>query len=272
MKYLLFALFFFIFIKPNAQNIYDKYHSEKYFEHLIKSKQYEEAYAEYQRIKFFKWQNDTINSKFLFLLKVKNQNAELKKSHSQFQFESPQSTLLLKEYFTLNPYQAKSEFLIDSLEKTKNISDTLRNELKFKLLILSFKWDEASDYMTGNPLINKNLKAEGIKIMQSQKKFKAKSPFVAGSLSTILPGSGKIYTNEWKDGIMAFLFVASSGFATYRSYVNNGLDSPWTAFLGSFCIGFYSGNIYGSIQSAKRINKLNQKRLNEATLDFIYSK
>ncbi|MGH7451093.1 MAG: DUF5683 domain-containing protein, partial [bacterium] len=45
-----------------------------------------------------------------------------------------------------------------------------------------------------------------------------KSPFIASSLSFVLPGSGQLYSGHTYDAVQAFLFTASFGFAAYAIY------------------------------------------------------
>ncbi len=79
-----------------------------------------------------------------------------------------------------------------------------------------------------------------------------KSPVFAGILSTIIPGSGKIYTEEYGDGIVAFL---TTGLLTFLAYDNFKANHDTRGWIFSSLAGFfYAGNIYGSIASAQIYN------------------
>lgn len=76
-----------------------------------------------------------------------------------------------------------------------------------------------------------------------------KSSTVAGIMSAIIPGSGKVYVGEVSDGVVAFLvtgilvFLASDNFQaehTTRAWIFTGLAAL-----------FYSGNVYGSVAAAQ---------------------
>lgn len=79
-----------------------------------------------------------------------------------------------------------------------------------------------------------------------------KSPTLAGILSTIIPGSGKIYTEEYGDGIVAFLTTGLLTFLAYDNFRANHNTRGWifTSLAGLF----YAGNIYGSVASAQIYN------------------
>ena len=81
---------------------------------------------------------------------------------------------------------------------------------------------------------------------------KGKNPVKAAWLSTIIPGAGKIYTEDYGDGITAFLFV---GVLTYLAVDNFNADHDFRGYLFSALSAyFYAGNIYGSYSSAQIFN------------------
>ncbi|WP_337864525.1 hypothetical protein [Ignavibacterium sp.] len=79
-----------------------------------------------------------------------------------------------------------------------------------------------------------------------------KSEALAGILSSIVPGAGKIYTKEYGDGITAFILT---GMFSYLAYNNFKHARNFRAYLFSgLAAGFYLGNIYGSVASAQIFN------------------
>ena len=85
----------------------------------------------------------------------------------------------------------------------------------------------------------------------------SRSPFLAGLLSTIIPGAGQVYTGHYVDAAQAFLAVGVLSFATYglylydssrgNSYVLTGLGVTATAL-------FHAANIYGAAKTAEYYN------------------
>lgn len=79
-----------------------------------------------------------------------------------------------------------------------------------------------------------------------------KNPALAGILSAIVPGSGKMYVGEWGDGITALLATGLLAFLAYDNFRADHTARAWIfTGLGAF---FYAGNIYGSIASAQIFN------------------
>jgi TM2 domain-containing membrane protein YozV len=81
--------------------------------------------------------------------------------------------------------------------------------------------------------------------------FPHKSPVIAGLLSAVIPGLGKIYAGKIRQGIGAFLPVAALGLLTYESYNKGGVKSARFIGFGSIFAIFYAGNIWGSAVSVK---------------------
>ena len=86
---------------------------------------------------------------------------------------------------------------------------------------------------------------------QELKDFKPKSMVLAGLMSAVIPGSGKIYTGKVGEGIAALLTIGVLGTITAENYIKAGLGNYKTIFFGSIFSVFYLGNIYGSMVSVK---------------------
>jgi len=81
------------------------------------------------------------------------------------------------------------------------------------------------------------------------------SPFLAGFLSTILPGAGRLYTGRPADALTSLLTVGVMGWQAYDGFSRDGISSTkgWT--FGTLGGIFYLGNIYGSVISARVYNR-----------------
>lgn len=79
-----------------------------------------------------------------------------------------------------------------------------------------------------------------------------KSTALAGVMSAIIPGSGKMYVGEWGDGITALIVTSLFAFLAYDNFQADHTTRAWIfTGLGAF---FYAGNIYGSIAAAQIFN------------------
>jgi len=87
-------------------------------------------------------------------------------------------------------------------------------------------------------------------------KISRKKPGLSGFLS-IIPGAGHLYCKRYHDALVAFLINTGLIYAAYESFHhnNNGLGGAISLVES----GFYTGNIYGAITSAKKYNKYKAK-------------
>lgn len=80
----------------------------------------------------------------------------------------------------------------------------------------------------------------------------ARSPFVAGFLSAVVPGLGKVYAGKTAEGIAGFLYVAAMGATTYDFYRGSGTQSALFILSATVTGIFYLGNIRGSATAVRR--------------------
>ncbi len=83
--------------------------------------------------------------------------------------------------------------------------------------------------------------------IQGAEPLSFKNPVVAGALSTLCPGTGKIYCGRPYDGMYSLLVVGLTAALAYDGFKDNGIDSARGWILGTLGAGFYIGNIYGSV-------------------------
>ena len=128
-----------------------------------------------------------------------------------------------------------------------------------KILIFLKEWKNAIDHFDkmGKLSDKQEIKSkyrEGKKIAEGRFKISRRSPLIAGTLSTILPGLGKVYCNQNGDGIYSLIMVALAGYLAWDGFRDSGKNSAkgWT--FGTIGGILYLGNIYGSSIAAKIYN------------------
>jgi hypothetical protein len=87
-----------------------------------------------------------------------------------------------------------------------------------------------------------------------------KSGILAGFLSAIVPGAGKVYSGKHYQGMSTFLPLAVMGAQAYEAYSIGGLQSArFIIYSGIFTV-FYIANIWGSVLSVSvNRNEINKK-------------
>lgn len=257
MRKKLLILFIIIFSRSvSAQDLYNFENTQKFAEYLAKSGQYDLATREFERLTFMLPENDSLKTSLLSMYRRSGKYDEAiirgKQLYSELTTMSASSavefgrTLLLK-----SDYKSAKTFW-DSNQKLSTPDK----------IILSTTSDILQDnYKSANDLLQ-TLKPEDHRLATNYKELaeqaiaiKRKSPAMAGIMSAIIPGTGRVYVKDWKDGIVSLFFVGTMAFQSIRGFNKSGVKSTRGWIYGGIGFGFYLGNIYGSVVSAKGYNK-----------------
>lgn len=255
-KTLLLLLILFKFINSSAQDLYNYDNSKKFAEYLSKSGQYELATREYERLIFMLPQNDSLKTSLLSMYRRSGKLDDALLRGRQLYpdislMSSPSAVEYSRSLLLKTDYKVAREFWVTNTQLSQPdkvilsaTSEILQDNYKSANEILSALKDEdhklATDY--------KALASQALKI-------KKKSPALAGIMSTIIPGTGRFYTKDWKDGIVSMFFVGTMAFQSIRGFNKSGVNSTRGWIFGGVGLGFYLGNIHGSVVSAKNYNK-----------------
>jgi tetratricopeptide (TPR) repeat protein len=91
-----------------------------------------------------------------------------------------------------------------------------------------------------------------LQVMNDSSKVPSKSPLLAGCLS-IIPGGGYAYCGRYSDALISLVINSACAAAAYESFDNN--LNVLGGIIAAVGIGFYGGNIYGSVSNAHKYNK-----------------
>lgn len=86
-------------------------------------------------------------------------------------------------------------------------------------------------------------------ICRDQETHRTKSPLLAGIMSAIIPGSGKIYAGKTGEGIAAMIATTGFGLIAWENYRKLGISNIKTIFFSGIFAANYVSNIYGSVIS-----------------------
>jgi hypothetical protein len=185
-----------------------------------------------------------------------------------------QSTDALKQLNNSSIYFSESRFLMhinaiylhdynsgfNYLNQLKT-TDTLINDLKnYQLSGLALLNRDLELYIEYDSKINNeyyfyseerdNLQ----RIADNLRSRKLKSPWVAGMLTAIVPGSGKFYAGKRGQGVYSFVISMFLALQTWESFNKDGLNSTRFIAYGSLLSLFHAGNIWSSALSVKNYN------------------
>ena len=157
------------------------------------------------------------------------------------------------EYSYLKQY----DYAINSLTDLQPKED-LYKQLKFTQLAGNYlltnnltAFDTISQNFTEKHLDLQRTNSRLLNYAQDISEFKNKSPLVAGLLSAIVPGSGKIYAGKTGEGVSLFLQHLIFGFMLRESFIKYGPRSIQFGVFGTIFSTLYIANIWSSTFSVK---------------------
>lgn len=244
-----------------AQNLFDYSHSLRYANYLFDTEEYETAAKEYERVLFM---SDSIFLKQRLIAsyrKLGRYDKALKRFSTLYPTLSSAPAPLILEYSKL--MLVTKEF--DKADSLFQFSDNLSKEEKQIGLVHTnlLRQDWAKARISLNQLYSDTLdvyKNYNILIERALNQPR-KSAFKGTMLSIVVPGLGKVYTKDWKDGIVSFLFFGTMAWQSYKGFSRKGIESiPGWAF-GAIGSGFYIGNIFGTVKAVRRFNKVTNEAI-----------
>ncbi len=135
----------------------------------------------------------------------------------------------------------------------------------------TLKLSFASQLWQGKIPASQPLPYEITKSYNAWQKMERKSAFVAGALSMVLPGTGKMYYGQRRQG-RNFLFAnAALGVQAYESYRKAGVRSARFITFGSLFSLFYIGNIYGTIKGLKKSRADHKRQLHYEISNYYFA-
>ena len=255
-KKLLILFIFFKLTNAFSQDLYNFENTKKFADYLAKSGQFDLSTREFERLVFMNPQNDTLKTSLLSMYRRSGKYDEAIIRGKQLYPEIYEMTAPSAVEF------GRTMLLKSDFKSAKTFWETNTNLSLADKTILSATSDILQDnYKAANEIL-KNIQPQDHKLATDYKDLaaqalatKRKSPALAGVMSAIIPGSGRAYAKDWKDGIVSLFFVSTMAVQSVRGFNKSGVKSTRGWIYGGIGLGFYLGNIYGSVVSAKGYNK-----------------
>jgi hypothetical protein len=245
-----------------AQNLYDYEHSKKYSQYLFDSKQYNLASEELERVLFYNPENDSLKYQLIRAYLLGNEFPLVtKRMDSLFPDRYTMPRIYALEYskalVSLNLFYQAQTFI----NANNNLTENDKLYLNLNAELLDYKWDKAWKTFGDAKEKNVELDIRYTNLFARINTTRYKSPGLALALSAVVPGMGKVYTNNWKDGLFSFIFVGGAAFQAIRGYKTYGKNSGFFIAYTSIAATFYLGNLYGSFKAANKFNDKLRKQI-----------
>ena len=255
----------------NSDEFPDYYSAEntlKFADYLYEQGDFLRAVGEYQRYLFYKPQDsEIIRYRIALCYRLGGKTEQAIQIFETFLRESPNSKFASSAYYQIGV----SYFLMEQFDKSvkyldvslPHITDVRYHSESQQLIGLSYlkqkRWLEAEkmfNTLQESDVLGVREKASVYsKYALQGAKLPTRSPFLAGLFSSIVPGTGRIYTGRFGDALNSLLTVGLTGWQAYDGFRRDGLSSIKGWGFGTLSGIFYVGNIYGSVLSARVYNR-----------------
>jgi TM2 domain-containing membrane protein YozV len=246
---------FFLYLGTSvlSQNVYDAEHLLQFANHLYKNKEYEIAINEYKHALFLGNCNPSCQVKlFNSCLLTRQYNAGINTYKSIYpEGLAGQDTLeiLYGKMLILSENYSEVSRLIHS---SYALSEDQRFFLSITCDLFAENW---SDAIQQDRELSENLQYDYYKpVIGKIEETKYKKPFVSLLLSTVVPGSGKMYAGYWYDGLISLSIVGITAWQAYRGFTIYGTDRPYSWIFAMLSVSFYISDLYGSFKAANMKN------------------
>jgi TM2 domain-containing membrane protein YozV len=251
-----------------SQNIYDSDHRIRFADWLYDNKEYKSAIIEYRHALFlgqcdFPCQFRLFNS--YLLTKQFNPGINTYKSvYPQGLANNDTIEMIFGKMLILNTDYSE---LSDLIKSSRTLSDDQLFFLDISNDLFAEKWENA---VQKDLNFSDNVKEDYYRpVINKIENTKYKKPYVSFLLSTVIPGSGKMYSGFWYDGIISLSIVGITAWQAYRGFTLYGSDRPYSWIFATLSVSFYISNLYGSIKAANMKNyNLKQDLHNDAEKIF----
>jgi hypothetical protein len=267
-KLTLFFLLLF-FLKANCQesDLFNFSNSIKFADYLYKNGEYSLAQTEFKRVLFLDSSNIQAN------IKIHDSFIRLGSYKEGLKFSN-----LYYPRFIFNDtlFVVRGKLLLLNGDFNRLHNEILYNPLPAKELtfLKTSEYIFRKDWESAENMLSETIKypefQQLTEIINNSIDIKYKKPVISIAMSAIVPGSGKVYSGYWKDGLFSFLFVGISAWQSYRGFSNKGINSIYGWLMGGISLSFYTGNLYGSVKASNKYNhELDQSILNNFEEVFI---
>lgn len=244
-------------------------------QHLFDKKAYDRAITEYERF-IFLFPGDDRAADALYQIGMAHFNTRRYPEATEAFFQVidraggrpvSKSDVVARAYFRVSECYVKmgeTGQAVNNLNNLATVADSprLQDEARYRtgwILLEEGLWKNATlAFSQIRPEQKDRYRLpELYKAMEGYRDIPQKSPAAAGTLA-VVPGMGYVYCERYRDALVSFILNGGMMFAAYKAFAG---DNPALGGLLTLVeLGFYSGNIYGSIASAHKYNRNQTER------------
>ncbi|MCB0664334.1 MAG: hypothetical protein KDC80_00860 [Saprospiraceae bacterium] len=236
------------------EDLYSYEATRQFANYLFLKGDFDFASEEYARLLFLKPGNDSIRVRLSQSYRKQEKFALASEVFAGRETDL-KSDWVENEYIATLLFQKDSFAFNRGLNQVKYLSSAEVQRKKVEFAMLQRQWKSASAILISTGGDRPDWTNQYQQTIDRAQAFRPKKPWLAATYSAIIPGSGKMYAHNVKEGVTSLFFVAALGYQSYRAFHKRGSKAVSGWIYGGLGLGFYLGNIYGAHQSAKNYNK-----------------
>jgi tetratricopeptide (TPR) repeat protein len=263
-------MYFGTMFAQNTGDLYDLNNSMRFADYLYANQQYQFAINEYQRVLFLDPKN-TRATIYLYESFFRERQyglalERIKKQGLPVLFKNDTICAIYHKLLLFTNQHGKIQENVFVRQSCLNMEDQLI--FRTSSLLLQDKANDLKFSLGEKKLVPGELE----EIILSARDIQPKKPWISLTSSAVVPGSGKIYSGYWKDGLMTLLFVSATAWQSYRGFSKKGVESIYGWLFGGLSISFYAGNLYGSVKAAHKRNQVMYHEIHEEVYEYVEGK
>ena len=252
----------------NPRDYYSPENVRKFANFLYEQGDYLRAASEYQRYLFFQpGESDQIFYQIGLCYRLGGKSEKAIQTFETFLHTYPDSQLVNSArfqigvaYFLMEQFRQSVNYLDAALPR---IADLRLRAASQELIGLSYLMQKR--WLEAGKIFKRLQESDAAQVRENAVQYHnyalqgtqlpSRSPMLAGILSTIFPGAGRIYTGRIGDALTSLITVGLTGWQAYDGFRRDGFSSAKGWGFGALSGIFYAGNIYGSVISARVYNR-----------------
>jgi hypothetical protein len=259
-------------ILGQSQNLYDLGHSKEFAGHLMRTGQYSLASGEWERVLFLSPGDTTARINLINSYRLAGNPAEALRKLYTWYPAGPLPKTVAKEGLQLTLMQGDFSGFGNVLKRSTTLSISERSNYQLGAWLMQDQWINREPYPDLPGIVAAVSDTNLLNVYHESLMINRKSRGTAVALSFVVPGLGKIYSGDWKDGLMTMLFVGVNAWQSYRGFSREGVKSVSGWIFGTMAFGFYSANLFGSWKSAGDYNQKQLDRIKHETEGYLFNR
>jgi hypothetical protein len=271
-KYLISLILALLPLMLPGQDLYDLSHSKEFASHLMQTRQYSLAASEWERVLFLAPSDSSAKLNLIRAYKLSGNPAEALRRLNIWYPSGPLTQSISTEGLQLTLMQRDFAGFGKLLSRSSSLPKTRKSDYQLGAWLMQDQWITRQPYPDLPGIVSTAGDTSLLKLYHESLLVRRKNPGTAVALSVVIPGMGKIYSGDWKDGLMTLLFVGVNSWQAYRGFNKDGIKSISGWIFGTMAFGFYTANLFGSWKSAGDYNQKQLDRISHEAEGYLFNR